>query len=151
MSHFPLLTAFNMCRNVGPFRYWTLSNVPLFLLATPMLLIMTISGVWALSYESAITPGSLRAKKAPSAGPEAEAFPVLRNLAVTQILLTLLTFTTAHVQIITRISSAYPIWMWFLAMSFRKGNSSYANSAVRIIVMYGIIQAGLLASFLTPA
>jgi hypothetical protein len=41
--------------------------------------------------------------------------------------------------------------MWFLAMSFRKGNSSYANSAVRIIVMYGIIQAGLLASFLPPA
>ena len=37
-------------RNVGLFRYWTLSNVPLFVLAIPMFTLLTISGWWALNF-----------------------------------------------------------------------------------------------------
>ena len=117
-----------------------------------MINLMTDSGIWALTYE---TGNGLRstqlqdeANKDESGKPEG--FPILRNLAISQLLLTLFTLTTAHVQIITRISSAYPVWLWYLAAELRKGVSS-AGQAVIFIVMYGIIQGGLFASFLPPA
>lgn len=75
---------------------------------------------------------------------------MVRNLAVSQLLLTLITFTTAHVQIITRISSAYPVWLWYAAMSFRKGDAM-AGILTKFMVMYAAIQGGLFASFLPPA
>lgn len=140
-------SALNVSRNCGLFRYWTLSNLPLFLLAAPMLTIMAISGMWALSYPA--HPLS-REKQPPSTPIAADTF-ILRNLAISQLVLALLTLTTAHVQIITRISSASPVWVWALAMASGAGTSPWTKNAVRFMVMYSIIQAGLFASFLPPA
>lgn len=144
------LAIFNVSRNVGPFRYWTLSNLPLFLLAAPMLVILVVSGWWALT---AYPPKPTKAQKHSSAMQivDANNFVVLRNLAVSQLLLTLLTFTTAHVQIITRLSSACPVWVWFLAMPSEQGGPSLAKNAVRFMVMYAIIQGALFSLFLPPA
>ena len=139
----------NKCRNVGLFRYWTLSNIPLFLLATPMTVIMILSGIWALKQTPSGIPKSNKGQKLMKYDTsEPERLQVLRNLAFSQLVLTMLTLTTAHVQIITRISSAYPVWMWCLAMS-QKG--ALLGSSIGFIVMYTIIQAGLFASFLPPA
>ncbi len=77
---------------------------------------------------------------------------ILRNMAAAQLALVLVTLFTAHVQIITRISSAYPVWMWYAAaVSTRKGDSFHAGLIVKFEVMYAIIQGGLFASFLPPA
>ncbi|TVY85509.1 GPI mannosyltransferase [Lachnellula suecica] len=133
--------------NCGLFRYWTLSNLPLFLLATPMLAVLTISGIWGLRFDSRGKQGS--GKQTPAQEVEV-AFPMLRNLAMSQLMLTLLTFTTAHVQIITRISSASPIWLWYATVSHGKGNAVVGN-LTRFIVLYGLVQGGLFASFLPPA
>ncbi|KAH6680347.1 GPI mannosyltransferase 2 [Halenospora varia] len=134
--------------NVGLFRYWTLSNIPLFLLATPMLAVMGASGIWALRHPR-------QPEKTGDANQRAVS-PILRNLAVSQIILTLLTFTTAHVQIISRISSAYPVWIWYIASKMpggdtHGGSSSPSGKLIRYMVIYAIIQAGLYASFLPPA
>lgn len=143
----------NTIRNVGIFRYWTLSNVPLFLLAIPMISLMTVSGIWALNYNMSegFRSSKLQDDDRKFKGKGPEGFPILRNLAVSQLVLTLLTLTTAHVQIITRISSAYPVWLWYLAAQFRGRNSPLAGNVVRFMVIYGIIQGGLFASFLPPA
>ena len=118
-----------------------------------MLAILVVSSVWALSYKSA--PASKLSKSKDSSasqGTEAENVYVLRNLAVSQLLLTLLTFTTAHVQIITRIASSCPVWVWFLAMPSEIGASAVlAKNAVIVMVLYGIIQGALFSSFLPPA
>ena len=112
---------------------------------------MILSGLWALKYKTneAVRSSKLQhARKERAAEPER--FPSVRNLAVSQLLLTLLTVTTAHVQIITRISSAYPVCLWYLAARLQEG-CSLARNIVRFMVMYAVVQGGLYASFLPPA
>lgn len=149
-----LCTLANMFRNVGPFRYWTISNIPLFLLAMPMFFIIIKSGIWGLN-TSLHTPTQGTANK-PSIDTKSTfsshpgTIQVLRNLAVSQLLLAALTLTTAHVQIITRISSAFPVWVWYLTKS-RNEIGSPTKGFVTFMVVYSLVQAGLFASFLPPA
>lgn len=138
-------------RRCGLFRYWTLSNLPLFLLATPMFAILVISGLWALEIlpgESVQNPNNSKDVHKSTQGPVLQ---VIRNLAVSQLMLVLLTSTTAHVQIITRISSAYPVWLWYVASSCREGKALLVGRIVKFMVVYSVIQGGLFASFLPPA
>lgn len=103
--------------NVGLFRYWTISNVPLFVLAAPMLLIMILSVLW-IGSQVERTP---RVKQQDSGASVQDdwispvGLAVARRLAVPQLALAVLVLTNQHVQIITRISSGYPLWYWWLA------------------------------------
>ncbi|KAI1491496.1 GPI mannosyltransferase 2 [Biscogniauxia mediterranea] len=132
--------------NVGFLRYWTPGNIPLFLLATPMLYILMKSGL-----EVFRRPSSLAIEKGnPDATPNRVA--VLRSMAASQLILTALAITNYHIQIITRISSGYPVWYWWLAGLL--GNHSTARLGGNIVVfmiMYAGIQGALFASFLPPA
>ncbi|PQE12203.1 duf409 domain protein [Rutstroemia sp. NJR-2017a BVV2] len=146
--------------NCGPWRYWTFSNVPLFLLATPMIALMFTSGFWALRANALDN----RSKQTVGDPVQLQNPQVFRSLAISQLLLTALTFTSAHVQIITRISSSYPVWIWYLAASVA-GTEGLALPNVgdiipkgltfatvgRFMVMYAVIQGGLFSSFLPPA
>ena len=107
-------------RNVGLFRYWTLSNVPLFLLAMPMLLILGASAFKFLP--SSNMPFSATERKSPPVSErrgQAWLSPVgvdvARRFAVPQLVLALLAVMSYHVHIVTRISSGYPLWYWWLA------------------------------------
>jgi len=81
-----------------------------------------------------------------------------------------LAFTSFHVQIANRIASGYPLWYVVLAVamveSARSGSASDAakmpmsrfllrpvvqRCIVKGMMLYGVIQAGLYASFLPPA
>ncbi len=142
----------DICRNLGPFRYWTVSNLPLFVLAAPMFTILIVSGVWALGF----VPGKGYAQATKTDGTKASHIAltegrtnVIRNMAVSQLILVALTLITAHVQIITRICSACPVWLWYLAMFAREGK--FPGMFVNFMVLYGLIQGGLYASFLPPA
>jgi phosphatidylinositol glycan class V len=137
-------------RNVGFLRYYTISNMPLFLLAAPMMSMMIISGIWAfkgVSHEWEHIKGNKEAQSPRESGE----LLVLRNLAVSQLLLAFVTLTSAHVQIITRISSASPVWLWYLSSLFSRGDIRWAGSFLVFMVMYAIIQGGLFASFMPPA
>ncbi|KAH8599794.1 hypothetical protein B0O99DRAFT_668254 [Bisporella sp. PMI_857] len=130
--------------NVGPFRYWTVSNIPLFLLATPMHVILIRSSVWAFEHNSLSSQNTKPEKLSSveivySQQSKALRSRVLRNLAFSQLLLGALTLVAAHVQIITRISSAYPVWMWYIASLYNSNNPLATGFA------------GLFASFLPPA
>ena len=144
----------NMNRNNGPFRYWTISNIPLFLLATPMFFIMITSGIWGLN--ASVLTNTPEFSKQPStetsgiSATHPHSVQILRNLAVSQLALTAFTLITAHVQIITRISSAYPVWVWYLAIT-RNKKDSITKGFVTFMVVYSVIQGGLFASFLPPA
>ncbi|KAI1002022.1 hypothetical protein K3495_g6182 [Podosphaera aphanis] len=135
--------------NVGLFRYWKISNIPLFALSAPMITLVIASGTWALRSSSF---QEIKAVK-----PEGDLIPrnkrlqIIQNLGVSQLLLAALTITTAHVQIITRISSSYPVWLWYTATQTRDRKGRYSRYIVRFMVIYGIVQAGLYSSFLPPA
>ncbi|KXX76955.1 GPI mannosyltransferase 2 [Madurella mycetomatis] len=129
--------------NTGFLRYWTVSNLPLFLLAAPMLAVLVRSGVEQLR------TGRGRSL-ADNPAESARLLSLVRSAAATQVLLAVLAMTTYHVQIITRISSGYPLWYWWLAGSLIRQEKSGSRIAM-FMVMYASIQAALFASFLPPA
>ncbi|KAF2215446.1 glycosyltransferase family 76 protein [Cercospora zeae-maydis SCOH1-5] len=135
---------------VGFFKYWTLSNAPLFALAVPMLAVFVCT-----SYDD----------HAHVQSPEGDLFRhTMARFALPQLLLAFLALTSFHVQIINRISSGYPLWYIVLATIIQGSNGivtvhgstawsgrRHAMSLVRLSVMYAIIQGGLFASFMPPA
>lgn len=81
------------------------------------------------------------------------------RFALPQLALTALAMSTFHVQIITRISSGYMVWYWWLASAVVADSKlalgdcifSLPKLGVRWMVIYGLVQAGLFSSFLPPA
>ncbi|EXJ89447.1 hypothetical protein A1O3_02514 [Capronia epimyces CBS 606.96] len=133
--------------NVGPFRYWTLSNLPLFLLAAPALWLLFYSAIDVLHDPASLVATS---SKIPSRIVTTQQKRTIISLAVPQLALAVLALTSYHVQIITRISSGYPLWYLWLAAKIQ-GNPKRTVPIIRWMVVYALIQAGLYASFLPPA
>jgi phosphatidylinositol glycan class V len=150
---------------VGFLRYWTLSNIPLFVLAFPMLTIMMVSSFWAMQARNSsdMASGVLRLTMEPRERPEGH---LLKSLAAPQLVLAILALTSYHVQIITRISSGYCVWYFWLAHTVMvstdeslkpkadKSNSwklDVSNKTTIYIVVYAVVQGGLFSSFLPPA
>ena len=157
---------------VGFLKYWTLNNLPLFLLAAPMLAVMMHTGYAGLI---GVTNDEIIQQDQKQACVFRHVLP---RLALPQLILACMAATSFHVQIINRISSGYPVWYMLLALALQDvpgttdqrpptskpdgstkvrsgGPTSLSRKhlqwAVRAMVMYGIIQGGLYASFLPPA
>lgn len=130
-------------RDVGFLRYWTVNQLPLFILAAPMLTVLIFSG-----WELLVDPERLF--KSTAKNPKLQI--VLRLLAANQALVAILALTTYHVQIITRLATGYPVWYLWVASSLcsdkRRG---IGRGLVVFMVMYAGIQGVLFASFLPPA
>ncbi len=133
-------------RNVGFLRYWTPANIPLFFLAGPMLYLLAKSGTTFLS-----NPYLLN-EEAKSTLISKNLASFLRSMALVQLVLGALAITTYHVQIITRISSGYPLWYWWLANLLSDSKTAgTGKNVVMFMIMYASIQGALFASFLPPA
>ncbi|KAI5801608.1 GPI mannosyltransferase 2 [Peziza echinospora] len=150
--------------NVGLFRYWKVSNIPLFLLAAPMLAILIYSGSIALSGKLQLpvqsSPSSSKKNTQPSQDAKANQLLLLRKLAIPQVLLAVLAIFSYHVQIINRLGSGCVVWYWWVAVSIlgdargvrEQGVAGKLGKwTVRWMVMYGLVQAVLFAGFLPPA
>lgn len=132
---------YHSCRNVGFLRYWTPEQLPLFLLAAPVLYILIRSGA-----ETIRKPSDVVALQ------EERLKPFVQVLAASQTALALLAITNYHVQIISRISSAYPVWYWWIAHSLIESDRRSTGRVIStFMIMYAGIQGGLFASFLPPA
>ncbi|EAA29338.1 glycosyltransferase family 76 protein [Neurospora crassa] len=173
--------------NVGFLRYWTLPNIPLFLLAAPMLAILVKSALDQLSQQSSTVTTTINsdAKSTSSASPDTPSSGsvtpsnpespttaqqqrmqiLIGSAAAEQVLLAVLAVSTYHVQIITRISSGYPLWYWWLAQLLigdgdmqqqqqqqqQQKKKQLGKGIVVFMVMYAAIQGVLFTSFLPPA
>ncbi|KAK6222414.1 mannosyltransferase [Colletotrichum tabaci] len=140
---------------VGLFRYWTPSNVPLFILAAPVLGLLIVSGWDVMSRPSGLarSPTAERQATPPRNGATS---PLVFSMATIQVLLAVLAITTYHVQIITRIASGYAVWYWWVAGCLLDDGADgkrrdLGNKIVTFSVMYAAIQGVLFASFLPPA
>ncbi|KAF8540710.1 GPI mannosyltransferase 2 [Trichophaea hybrida] len=144
--------------NVGPFRYWTLSNLPLFLLATPTLVVLLQSGAWGLQLSTRHHQEGQR-KNRVGVWADAQMNPdIVNRLAVAQFLLAVMAIIAYHVQIITRLSSGYVVWYWWIAVKIMDegrqtvpGSTGGSSWILRWMVMYSLIQGVLFAGFLPPA
>ncbi|KXT00429.1 hypothetical protein AC578_1925 [Pseudocercospora eumusae] len=157
--------------NVGFLRYWTLSNIPLFALAAPMLLVLLSTGWIAMSRAqldklvAALNAAGDPDHASTITAEEKQAFShQMARFALPQLVLAALALTSFHVQIINRISSGYPVWYILLACAIHipthateesgaamRFFASNAQWLVRASVMYAMVQGGLYASFMPPA
>ena len=132
-------------RNVGFLRYWTLNQLPLFLLASPMLAILLKSGVDMVRDPSKGLPLL-------KSGATEDYRMFVRALAAGQTLVAVLAITTYHVQIVSRLSSGYPVWYWWVAACLMDNKRQTWGLIMTVFMaMYAGIQGGLFASFLPPA
>lgn len=78
---------------------------------------------------------------------------LVKALAAAQIILAVTALTSYHVQIITRLSSGYAVWYWWLAQRLAgdKKAGGFGKGVVTFMIMYAGIQAVLFSSFLPPA
>ncbi|KAI4604282.1 ER membrane glycoprotein subunit of the GPI transamidase complex-like protein [Pestalotiopsis sp. 9143b] len=133
--------------NVGFLRYWVPGNIPLFLLASPMIYLLCKSG-WSMLGDSVMEMKSPKTPADAFSGPSL----LIAAMAFSQLLLAGASVTTYHIQIITRLSSACPLWYFWLAQQLgQAGTSKSAGGVVMYMVIYATIQGALFASFLPPA
>lgn len=160
--------------NVGLFRYWTASNLPLFALAGPMLLVLVGTGYAVLdSAQLSQVVGAVGTTSSKdhisvdesSSQNEKLFVHTISRLALPQVALAFVALFGFHVQIVNRISSGYPVWYIMLAIAIdpsrpkaRPKASSIidilrnnAQFLVRASMVYAIVQGGLYASFMPPA
>ena len=126
-----------------------------------MLTIMALSSQWALQISTSNSDDKAtieKPRRTPVLKSKMLSTNLLKTMAAIQLLLAGSALTSYHVQIITRISSAYPVWYWFLASSLSQESSipgiltkQRAKWTIRWMIMYAVIQGGLYASFLPPA
>lgn len=169
-----------MPRDVGFLRYWQRSHIPLFILAAPMLVLLMTSGRWPMGLvPRETTSPTYKVDHYKTTDQEtaiaARTIRLLRSLAYPQLVLAGLAITNYHVQIITRMASGYPIlyiWLAFNLLGWSKSSPPKKNEklkkgsekssiwrwrgpwedvVVTYMVMYGLIQGVLFASFLPPA
>ena len=125
-------------RGVGFLRYWTVSNIPLFALAIPVLLMLIASSI------DSLVPFT------DSMDIFATSRTVISRFAAPQLILATLAITNYHIQIITRLSSGYPwLYIWLASQLYHK--ASYSKVVIGFCVAYSLLQGGLFASFLPPA
>lgn len=154
--------------------------MPLFVLAAPVLAILFASGLRTMDLAPRQTTRATYKVDHYKITDQEDAVSrrtirLLRSMAYPQLALAIMAITHYHTQIITRIASGYPVWYFWLAynllesgkdMSAEANQKSKAGSrwgsiwqsqggwesaTVRYMVMYGLIQGGLFASFLPPA
>lgn len=163
--------------HVGFLHYWTPSNIPLFLLAAPTLLLLAVTAYAALHHARplllAVNGEETPARRASPAylARRATYTHLLERLALPQLALALLAATNFHVQIINRIASGCILSYLVLAVAIHDASPRLAcgharaehyfplrwlsgkvpEVLVRGCVVYAVVQAGLFASFLPPA
>lgn len=119
----------------------------------PMITILGLSGDWGVR-ESQVQKLSATRKEIhpPIDGiRNTDRLQIIRNLAISQLILMAYTVTSGHVQIITRISSSCPVYLWYTAALIGEGQGPTFEIVGRFMVIYAGIQSGLFASFLPPA
>lgn len=138
-------------------------NIPLFVLASPMLYIMWVSALESWNWDDRVifrNAGEKLDEDVRDFKTEVKyGRRMIQSLAIPQAILTVLALTSYHVQIISRLSSGYPVWYWWLASKVIDNSSRYGGKRkwnvgkviVKWMILYALIQGGLFASFLPPA
>lgn len=150
--------------NVGFLSYWTPGNIPLFLLAAPMLVVLSITALSVCVESDQLLASIASGTNQPTSTADNTLFKhVAFQLALPQLILAIMALTSFHVQIINRISSGCALWYFILAIAVHDRSPGgfagvwgllgerAAKLVVRLMAAYAIVQGGLYAAFLPPA
>ncbi|KAG7660802.1 GPI18 [[Candida] subhashii] len=132
-STFPSLFQYSQDKywNVGLFKYWTVNNIPNFLLVTPIIALNVYSIYYFYIHE---LPKYKR----------------ILSLVVVNGLIIIGGVFFWNTQILNRVTSFSPILYWTLAIEMRKGKK-WVQYAMYYALMWNFIQSALFAAFMPPA
>ncbi|KAF1809689.1 hypothetical protein P152DRAFT_422598 [Eremomyces bilateralis CBS 781.70] len=121
--------------DVGFLHYWTVPNLPLFVMVAPALCLLIQSSMAAIrgelvferspisrekigkeSRSGGASDGVKKARKDDDEGQEIQKM-VLARLAIPQLLLAVTAIMSYHVQIVLRLCSGYPLWYMAVALA----------------------------------
>ena len=140
--------------NVGFLRYWTVSNIPNFVLALPMLLNVYAFSAFYLARLPRMYPGLFvsRPTKAKRTRDMESLFlvPELLPHVLHALALTLLLTFNAHVQIVLRVLPSVPVVYWAAARLVIE-RPGWGRAWVAWSIVWGAVSCVLWAVFLPPA
>lgn len=113
--------------NNGFLRYFTIGNLPLFLIALPQFLIISLS-IWNLRN-----------------------FITIKPILLTSSVYLFLQLTSMHVQIINRISTFLPTHLLYVSYLLTLNDNKLGKAIVRWWIVWVLIQTALFSAFLPPA
>jgi phosphatidylinositol glycan class V len=144
-------------------RYWTLSQLPNFLISLPVFLLLIgfcgyhISSVFIPQLHRFVFMNSTPSPS-PSTPPSSFLSPTITPHAVHAFILTLTILFTSHVQIVLRLAASMPITYWagaWLVIRDANGRKTYERRWGRWWVawsfIWGMISLVLWVAFLPPA
>ncbi len=138
---------------VGLFRYFTVSQIPNFLFALPMLTICICAAFiyYQFDHRRFLTAGLSR--KTNRRARKLDLFLSDTVLPHIYLLLFMLfyNFFAAHVQIITRLFTFMPVIYWFMAYVMLTASARTRSNLQAYIALYGLIGAALFSLNLPPA
>lgn len=110
----------------GFLKYFTIANIPMFVIAAPQLLILGLSINF---FKSWVT---------------------LKSLTIMSAIYLALQFTTMHVQIVNRVSTFIPLHIWYVSYLYTV-NPERGRWILKWWIFWVILQTALFAAFLPPA
>lgn len=137
--------------NVGFLQYWTPNNIPNFGFATPTVVIICLSSIWALKLMIK-GPVAQSARQSPLNVPSVAL--TLAPCLIVQLILLFGSILIWHSQIITRIASCLPIINWYIGYLFtstKLGDIKLAKVIIAYAIIWTCAQAALFACYLPPA
>lgn len=123
--------------NVGFLRYWTLAQIPNFLIAAPPIIVIL---AFASSILSKMTSKTIQSNYSPSLTPH----------AIHAVVFTFILLFASHTQIILRLAASMPFTYWAAAWTYMK-YPTYGTAWVTWSVLWGFISVILWGTFLPPA
>ncbi|KAF2231220.1 glycosyltransferase family 76 protein [Viridothelium virens] len=130
----------------GFLKYWKISNIPLFILSSPMLYFLIVSALEILTsvarpadyrhtrsntHNEDIVMSQKSDSRSVSSNTKAPRKNILLRLALPQLLVSVLALTYFHVQIINRLSSGYPLWYLWVASQLVEDHSVFVPTQRR--------------------
>lgn len=137
--------------NVGLLEYWTVAQLPNFLIsAPPLMLLLTFASVYVKKSLIPQLSMYLSPTSSPPLSPDRFLDPSLAPYAIHASVLCLTLLLNAHTQIILRLAAALPLTYWAAAWLFIK-NLTWAKVWVIWSIVWGVTMCVLWAVFLPPA
>ncbi|KAF8585916.1 glycosyltransferase family 76 protein [Ramaria rubella] len=132
--------------NVGFLRYWTMQQLPNFLISVPVLLLLLVSPI---TYILHVLPTIIDLKPKPPRG-HPLLNPSLLPHAIHAFILTCILLFASHTQIILRVAASMPFTYWSAARLFFE-HPKWAKAWVAWSILWGTTSVVLWTTFLPPA
>lgn len=142
--------------NVGFLRYWTLQQLPNFIIAAPPLALLLVSSTQYLQHallpqlRTSLPPTSKSATKAETPLPPPFLSPAIAPHAIHALAITLMLLFSAHTQIVLRLAASMPFTYWAAAWLLVE-HRRWGKYWVCWSVVWGATSIIMWVTFLPPA